>query len=54
MSLNAQRGLIHLASQHSVEETMQRLEAVRWSAANAALKRRATRTRRTAPILKPL
>src|ERR1035441_10363198 len=28
MSLNAQNGLIHLASQHSVEETMQRLEAL--------------------------
>ena len=28
MSVNAQNGLIHLASQHSVEETMQRLEAL--------------------------
>ena len=28
MSTNAQNGLIHLASQHSVEETMQRLEAL--------------------------
>ena len=28
MSTNAQNGLIHLASQHTVEETMQRLEAL--------------------------
>ena len=28
MSVNAQNGLIHLASPHSVEETMQRLEAL--------------------------
>jgi uncharacterized protein (DUF302 family) len=28
MSTNPQNGLIHLASQHSVEETMQRLEAL--------------------------
>jgi uncharacterized protein (DUF302 family) len=28
MSVNAQNGLIHLASQHRVEETMQRLEAL--------------------------
>ena len=28
MSLNAPSGLIHLASQHSVEETMQRLETL--------------------------
>lgn len=28
MSTNAENGLIHLASQHSVEETMQRLEAL--------------------------
>ena len=28
MNTNAQNGLIHLASRHSVEETMQRLEAL--------------------------
>ena len=28
MSTNAQNGLIHLASQHTVEETMKRLEAL--------------------------
>jgi uncharacterized protein (DUF302 family) len=28
MSTNAQNGLIHLASQHTVEETMQRLETL--------------------------
>ncbi len=28
MSTNAQNGLVHLASQHSVQETMQRLEAL--------------------------
>jgi uncharacterized protein (DUF302 family) len=28
MSVNPQNGLIHLASQHTVEETMQRLEAL--------------------------
>ena len=28
MSVNAQNGLIHLASRHSVEETMQRLETL--------------------------
>jgi uncharacterized protein (DUF302 family) len=28
MSVNTQNGLIHLASQHSVEETMRRLEAL--------------------------
>ncbi len=28
MTMSAQNGLIHLASQHSVEETMQRLEGL--------------------------
>ena len=33
MSANAQNGLIHLASKYSVEQTMQRLEALLQEAA---------------------